>query len=758
MNSLQREISEGQRLFEQLIVSFGMRQQPRFTQDVPVRSQVWVEYVNSPEQVVSLILSPNERVPTRSTVDEIRARLDAYNEVRTENGLAKFTPDSIQLMSLASSIHIRVDFDAILKLLVPMTQWWVGFSGESSARVELDEIVRSTAHDLDLSALVTAFYESRNKSYWRFFAIAGLIHCAGNLKRDKTIASGDKNLDLLVTRWRYIRRFSFYLIELGDNPDERNIQNDPAKMRLFSKSFFFPTIKFLYTFLDETRKIDQIMNDKRDRDQAKSIKNLRDPRRFIGESKSDASEKSDRPEEARLGGIWAINFDRSVETSTSRSARTIKADAAARVFDTEAHQIVWAIIDSGIDATHMAFSNRGRSGESKPTRLAADSRVKATYDFNRLQSLFTGAYEELLPPKMLPSISEGFEWTKRTSKNRKNKDILAYLYTRHNARRHAMVSTRDLQGAIKASGFVEEVRDYIENLRSTVINGRLIDWPLIEPIISIGHDEESYEVPGSPHGTHVAGILIGDVKRHELEESPDNEICGICPKMQVYDLRVTDARGGGKEFITLAAIQFVAYLNRNRDLIQVHGVNISLSLKHEVANYACGQTPICIECERLIGDGVVVVAAAGNKGYQKVTSEAGPLDTYNAISITDPGNADGVITVGATHRDSPHSYGVSYFSSRGPTGDGREKPDLVAPGEKIFSAVLGNRADRMDGTSMAAPHVSGAAAMLMARHSELIGNPARIKEILCRTATDLNRRREFQGAGLVDVLRALQSV
>jgi serine protease AprX len=59
---------------------------------------------------------------------------------------------------------------------------------------------------------------------------------------------------------------------------------------------------------------------------------------------------------------------------------------------------------------------------------------------------------------------------------------------------------------------------------------------------------------------------------------------------------------------------------------------------------------------------------------------------------------------------------------------------------------------------MAAPHVSGAAALLMARHRELIGQPRRIKEVLCRSATDLGREAHFQGAGLVDVLRALQSV
>ena len=190
-----------------------------------------------------------------------------------------------------------------------------------------------------------------------------------------------------------------------------------------------------------------------------------------------------------------------------------------------------------------------------------------------------------------------------------------------------------------------------------------------------------------------------------------------------------------------------------------HGVNISLSIRHDVANYACGRTPICEECERLVGTGTVVVAAAGNDGYARYkTIQGDPSEGFRSISITDPGNADGVITVGATHRYQPHSYGVSYFSSRGPTGDGRLKPDLVAPGEKITAPIPGSQLKTMDGTSMAAPHVSAAAALLMARYSELIGQPKRIKSVLCENATDLGRERYFQGSGMLDVLRALQAI
>ena len=83
---------------------------------------------------------------------------------------------------------------------------------------------------------------------------------------------------------------------------------------------------------------------------------------------------------------------------------------------------------------------------------------------------------------------------------------------------------------------------------------------------------------------------------------------------------------------------------------------------------------------------------------------------------------------------------------------------MVAPGEKITSTIPHNQASEMDGTSQAAPHVSGAAALLLERNPEMIGRPERVKRILCDTATDLGRERYFQGAGMLDILRALQSI
>ncbi len=289
-------------------------------------------------------------------------------------------------------------------------------------------------------------------------------------------------------------------------------------------------------------------------------------------------------------------------------------------------------------------------------------------------------------------------------------------------------------------------------LQDRLDQGLAIDWSLLRDHLRIAHDA-TYPAPKQEHGTHVAGIIGA-----KWDDGPAPQpIRGVCPDIRLLDIRVFDDQGETDEFTILSALQFLGYLNGLSTTPMVHGANMSFSLVHKVRSFACGRTPICDACDRLVKDGIVVVAAAGNAGFAGDSAHPTLNDRYATVSITDPGNAEAAITVGSTHKISPVSYGVSYFSSRGPTGDGRSKPDILAPGEKIVSALPGGRYGEMDGTSMAAPHVSGAAAILLARYPELIGRPQLVKQILCDSATDLGRERAFQGAGLVDVLRALQA-
>ena len=443
--------------------------------------------------------------------------------------------------------------------------------------------------------------------------------------------------------------------------------------------------------------------------------------------------------------VWTVSLNRRATPALSRSVPAVKADAARTLFTVRCRDIVWAVVDSGVDGSHRALG-----GPDTKTR------VERSFDFTRIREIV--------------SLDNLRDDAKRALRSR------------------ALLRPELLRAPTEA-----EADDFLKRLARGAKEGRPINWELVERLIEIRPGTR----PHSHHGTHVAGIIGASDKwkdEHEYTKaaaelqardaiksgapvpvppaaaagaagpgeipSPESEdwVDGMCPDIRLYDFRVLAPTFRETEFAIIAALQFIRHINERNSFITIHGANLSLSIPHDVRNYACGRTPICNECERLVNSGVVVVAAAGNRGYQNFATSEGQYESYAAFSVTDPGNADGVITVGATHRFWPHTYGVSFFSSRGPTGDGRLKPDLVAPGERIRAPLPGNEWGDLDGTSMAAPHVSGAAAMLMARYTELIGQPRRIKDVLCRSATDLGRERSFQGHGMLDVLRAFQSI
>ena len=220
------------------------------------------------------------------------------------------------------------------------------------------------------------------------------------------------------------------------------------------------------------------------------------------------------------------------------------------------------------------------------------------------------------------------------------------------------------------------------------------------------------------HGTHVAGIIAGKsgVSPTSLYDS------GIAPGVQLVNVRVLGARGTGYTSDVIAGIDWVIE-NRSRYNIRV----MNLSLGHPVGEPSATD-PLCEAVARAVGAGIVVVASAGNDGQ---SAEGNPI----LGGITSPGNSPFAITVGALNTwgtTDRSDDSVTSYSSRGPTKyDLAVKPDLAAPGNKIVSLEANhsylsasypvlhragkgnNQYMQLSGTSMAAPIVTGAVALLV---------------------------------------------
>jgi pimeloyl-ACP methyl ester carboxylesterase len=269
------------------------------------------------------------------------------------------------------------------------------------------------------------------------------------------------------------------------------------------------------------------------------------------------------------------------------------------------------------------------------------------------------------------------------------------------------------------------------------------------------------------HGTHVAGIIAGARTFPAAGAAPARIISGVAPETKLHIYKVLDSEGNGEDAWIIKALDHIADMNDRAGKLVIHGVNLSLGGPFDQSTYGCGHTPLCDELRRLWRQGVLVVLAAGNEGFAVLRSLEGDIDANMDLSIGDPANLDEAIAVGSVHKENPHTYGVSYFSSRGPTADGRQKPDVVAPGERILSCRhrmpknlrgVDDEYVEMSGTSMAAPHVSGALAAFLSVRREFIGEADRVKQHLLHNCSDLNRDRSQQGAGLPNLVKMLVNI
>lgn len=664
----------------------------RFTEDGGIGSDVWNAFARSPEAPVRLLMAPTSSATTMTVASAVHQQIKSYRRHEDNDRNERLQRERADVAPLDNFVSATLYLEELIRVVLPLTNWW--------HRTGMDR--------LGAQSLRAAIMQRLGASE----GPASEVQLRPKVKESRTRQEAPPPRALqaaavaaLIGVFSIAQRTPQWAEQLADL--------DP-KVARGPQPFVNWVRNNAAIIADEAlREIELVWR--------KSPSDVLWRSLFL--KKFQAQDRESAP--LSLDLIQRVFLNRSAVLAEVEALATIKADAATRLFDVSCNTITWAVIDSGIDRAHPAFKDHGaRQQSGSPPR----SRVRATYDLTRIDRI--------------KSLDLAMEKSGSTESENAIAELIAELAQLPG--RHGL--DPDFEHMAR-----ENLRIIAKELNRSVNP----DWNLIEPLIRIDSDDVSRLV--SDHGTHVAGTLGADW-RSDLSTEQQPILRGVCPDINLYDLRVIHERNReSTEFALLAALEFVRFLNDRAGANGpvVAGVNISLSIPYDVKTYGCGATPVCVACDRLADSGVVVVAAAGNRGWNEEELSFG---NFVFSSITDPGNAQRVITVGSTHRLKPHAHGVSYFSSRGPTGDGRLKPDLVAPGERIRGPVRGESDDELDGTSMAAPFVSGAAAMLLARHRELVGNSARVKEILCSSATDLGRERYFQGYGLVDVLRAMQSI
>jgi subtilisin family serine protease len=258
------------------------------------------------------------------------------------------------------------------------------------------------------------------------------------------------------------------------------------------------------------------------------------------------------------------------------------------------------------------------------------------------------------------------------------------------------------------------------------------------------------------HGTHVAGLIAG------WPDTPSVPASSAAPEAKLVIYKVLDDHGTGEDAWIIKALDHIEQANSGHSRLSVHGINLSVGGPFDSDTYGCGHSPVCAELRRQWRGGVLVVVAAGNEGMIDVESQGEDISINHSHSIGDPANLEDAIAVGSVNGDKPALYGVSAFSSRGPTADGRVKPDVVAPGERVLSCApspsssqehAGYREE--SGTSMATPSVSGLLAAFLSVRREYLGRPDEVKQLLLEHCTDLRRDRYSQGHGLPNLMKML---
>ena len=237
----------------------------------------------------------------------------------------------------------------------------------------------------------------------------------------------------------------------------------------------------------------------------------------------------------------------------------------------------------------------------------------------------------------------------------------------------------------------------------------------------INDDEDPMDDRG--HGTHVAGIVAAE----------GDSIVGVAPDAKLLAVKVMDANGEGNISDVIAGIEYC--FDPDGNINTDDGADI---LNMSFSGYTESPNPLDSIVSYIDKAGILSVAAAGNR--------------YDESTIGTPGTAQQALTVGACDK----FFNKIYFSSEGPDPIHELlKPEIVAPGVNIRSTVLDGKYDEHSGTSMAAPHIAGVAALIKEKYPDIF--PTDLKSIIVNNAQEMPDEKIYAvGNGCVNALRSIQ--
>jgi serine protease AprX len=253
---------------------------------------------------------------------------------------------------------------------------------------------------------------------------------------------------------------------------------------------------------------------------------------------------------------------------------------------------------------------------------------------------------------------------------------------------------------------------------------------------------------GYGHGTHVSSVVGGD------GSESNGKYIGVAPMVNIINVKVSNDDGSAKSSDVIQGLQWIL---ENKYTYNIRVVNISFN-STVAESYHTSALDAALEI--LWFNKIVVVASAGNQA--------------NGI-LYPPANDPFIITVGATDDKGTSSLNddvITSFSAYGTTPDGITKPDLVAPGKNIVarlvntnmgiakahpSNVISNTYFKMSGTSVSAPMVSGAAAILLQSEPDLTPDQVKYRLISTANKTWNGYDSTKAGAGYLDVFAAVKT-